>query len=255
MSFNVEHLAPRDSLISRFDPRWKLAAVALAIGAVAALRSAVVLATALALALGLAAVARVPGKWFRTRLGVLLLTLSPFLVLLPLTVDRGGPAAEIVGLRLSADGLVAATELICKTTAIVTLALVVFASAPLHVTLRAARRLGVPALLVQLALLSYRYVFLLLDELNRLRVALRARGFRNRMDRHSYRTVGQAAGTLLVRGAERAERVAQAMRCRGFDGEFRSLDEFRTTGRDVLLFTVIVAAFGGLVAWEYAGTF
>ena len=40
-------------------------------------------------------------------------------------------------------------------------------------------------LLVQLTLLSYRYLFLLADELGRLRIALRVRGYRNRVAAHS----------------------------------------------------------------------
>jgi cobalt/nickel transport system permease protein len=250
MSLAVEHLTPRVSLFARFDARWKLAALVLAAFAAAALRSTMVLAAALALALFIAAVARVPGRWFRLRLGVVLFSLMPFFFLLPLTIDRGGPSKEILGLRLSADGLIVACELTCRTLAIVTLMLVLLASAPLHVTLRAARCLYVPGLLVQLMLLSYRYVFLLLDELNRLRIAVRVRGFRGLANRHSYRTISRVAGTLLVRGAERAERVSQAMRCRGFDGNFRTLDEFQTTWRDVALFTVIVGAFAGLVVWD-----
>lgn len=253
MPATVEHRVSRDSPFARLDARWKLAALVLAAFAVAALRSAVVLAVALGLALSLAAVARVPGRWFRDRVGMLLLSLAPFLVLLPLTVDRGGPSTEVWGLTVSADGLVAAAELIGRTAAIVTLMLVLLASAPLHVTLRAARHFYVPGLLVQLTLLSYRYIFLLLDELNRLRVAVRVRGFRGRANRHSYRTVGRVAGTLLVRGAERAERVAQAMRCRGFDGRFRTLHTFRSAPADVLLFALVVGAAGGLAAWDVWG--
>jgi cobalt/nickel transport system permease protein len=45
---------------------------------------------------------------------------------------------------------------------------------------------------------------------------------------------------LLVRGYERGERVGQAMRCRGFDGRFRSLTAFRTRPADVLAFAVVV---------------
>jgi cobalt/nickel transport system permease protein len=181
----------------------------------------------------------------------LVVTLLPFLIILPLTVDRGGSSFEFIGIRLSLAGVIAAVALICKTMAIVALVLVLLASAPLHVTLRAAQRLYVPSLLVQLTMLSYRYVFLILEELNRIRMAVRVRGFRNRMDRHSYHTIGQVTGTLFVRGAERAERVAQAMRCRGFDGNFRSLDAFRTTGRDVVLFASVVAAAAGLVLCDY----
>jgi len=99
-------------------------------------------------------------------------------------------------------------------------------------------------------MLTYRYIFVLATELARLRIALRVRGYRNRASRHSYRTVGHVGGTLLVRGYERAERVGQAMRCRGFDGRFRSLAEFRTTTADLSFFLVLVGAVAGLLLWE-----
>jgi cobalt/nickel transport system permease protein len=73
------------------------------------------------------------------------------------------------------------------------------------------------------------------------------------MDRHTYRTVGHVVGTLLVRGAERADGVAHAMRCRGFDGRYRSLTAFRTRAADVAFFVGAVAAAVGLVAWDVAG--
>jgi cobalt/nickel transport system permease protein len=109
----------------------------------------------------------------------------------------------------------------------------------------------VPGLLIQLTLLTHRYVFLLMEEFGRLRTALRVRGFRNRADLHSYRTIGQVAGTLLVRSHERSERVAQAMLCRGFDGEFRSLHNFRTTWVDVLAFVGFFGVATGLLAWDW----
>src|SRR5205807_3520409 len=99
---------------------------------------------------------------------------------------------------------------------------------PFSRTMQAAESLGLPRLLARLALMSYRYVFVLADEFARLRTALRVRGFSNRANLHSYRTVGRVTGTLLVRGSARAERVAHAMRCRGFDGRFRALHDFQT---------------------------
>jgi cobalt/nickel transport system permease protein len=128
--------------------------------------------------------------------------------------------------------------------------LVWLTTAPLTDTLKAAHALRVPGVLVQLVLLTYRYLFVLSAELNRLRIALRVRGYRNRANQHSYRTVGHVAGTLLVRGSEQAERVAQAMRCRGFDGQFRSLSEFRTGLGDIVFFLAVIAPVGVLVLWD-----
>jgi cobalt/nickel transport system permease protein len=53
---------------------------------------------------------------------------------------------------------------------------------------------------------------------------------------------------LLVRSHERAERVHQAMLCRGFDGRFRTLTDFRTRAADVLAFLVIAGCAVALAA-------
>src|SRR5262245_16927519 len=114
-------------------------------------------------------------------MGVLLLALLPFLIVVPFTVDSGSSLWEWRFLRVTDVGVWAAVALAMKTVALVTLALTLLATAPLHATLNAAARLGVPRLLVHVTLLTYRYTFVLLDELNRLRIAVRVRGFRNAM--------------------------------------------------------------------------
>jgi cobalt/nickel transport system permease protein len=175
-----------------------------------------------------------------------------FTLPLPFLLDGPGPTWELGPVRVSWHGLSAALFVAGKALTVLTLMLVLLASSPLEDTLKAAHALHVPGLLIQLAVLSYRYIFVLAGELGRLRVALRVRGYRNRANRHSYRTVGHVAGTLLVRGYERAERVGQAMRCRGFAGRFHSLAEFRTTAADVAAFALVVGCAGGLLAWDLA---
>ena len=167
---------------------------------VALLRTPGPAAAALTFALLLALIGQIPGRWYRLRIEMLLLVLLPFLILMPFTVDRGERLWEWRFLSVTDEGLTVAAVLAVKTVALVTLALTLLASAPMHVTLAAARKLGVPKLLVHITLLTYRYIFLLVDELNRLRIALRVRGFRNAMTGHAYRTIGQVTGTLLVRG-------------------------------------------------------
>jgi cobalt/nickel transport system permease protein len=223
------------SPLSRLDPRWKLAGLVLAGAAAVTVRTLPAAAAALAGALLLAVLGRLPPRWLLTRAGAAVLFVALFAAPLLFTY------------RDAAAGAAAAAVLLCKAGAVVTLSLVLLATAPPDATLKAAYALYAPGLLVQLTLLSYRYLFLLADELARLRIALRVRGFRNRATWRSYRTVGGVAGVLLVRGWERAERVGHAMRCRGFDGRFRSLTAFRTTAVDVLAFVLIAA--GAVGVW------
>jgi cobalt/nickel transport system permease protein len=240
-----------DSPLGRLDPRWRLAALAPAALAVAALRSPLAALLALAGALVLAGFARVPPRWFLGRLAPVGLFLALFALPLPFLLGGEGPGWRWGPVAVSEHGLLVGLVLFAKGIAVATLALVLLAAGPLDATLKATRSLRVPGLLVQLALLTWRYVFVLADELRRLRIALRVRGWRNRPTRHAYRTLGHVAGTLLVRGHERAERVGQAMRCRGFDGRFRSLAQFCTRPADVLAFALIVGPAAALYTWDW----
>jgi cobalt/nickel transport system permease protein len=133
-----------------------------------------------------AGLARVPIDWLAMRLAAVALVGICFAV--PLVLFGRPDEAVVVAF---------------KAVALAVLAGVLVVSAPLERTARAAWHLGVPGVVIQVALLAYRYVFLLGDELERLRVALRVRGFRNRPNRHSYYTVAAATGTLLARGRDR----------------------------------------------------
>jgi cobalt/nickel transport system permease protein len=210
-----------------------------------------VAAAALAAALLLALLAHLPLRWFLQRLGAAALFFALFALPLPWLLAGDTPDGTFGPIHLSWRGVEAALLITAKAISLVTLFLTVQATAPLETTFKAAHALRIPGLLVQLSLLTYRYVFVLADELRRLRIALRVRGYRNRASRHSYRTAGHVAGTLLVRGYERAERVGQAMRCRGFDGQFRSLNAFATRPADVAAFLLFAACAAALTVWDW----
>ena len=249
LAFDLPDSPP--SPLRHLDPRWKLAALVPAVGVAAALQT---LAPALLAVLGawlLLALARLPLRWYLGRLALTALLLVLFVGFLPFFPQAHEIPVAIGPLRLSPRGLELALLLALKTITVLTLVLVLWATAPWEVTLKAAHALRVPGLLVQLVALTYRYLFLLVEEVGRLRIALRVRGYHNRANLHSYRTVGHIAGTLLVRSSERAERVGQAMRCRGFDGRFRALADLRTRTADVLAFVAIVAVAAGVLAWDF----
>ena len=152
-------------------------------------------------ALVLALLARLEPRWVGERLGTLLLVLIPLTLPLPFLLVDPVPWWSWGPLTFSHRGLIAALVLLIRASVLVALTLVLLATASLETLLKASHALGVPGVLTHIALLTFRYLFVVADELARLRRALRVRGFRNRADRHSYHTVGQVAGTLL--GARR----------------------------------------------------
>jgi cobalt/nickel transport system permease protein len=194
--------------------------------------------------------ARLPIRWLLWRLGSVAVVLVFFVAWLPFVHPGGEVRWQLGALAVSPSGVQLAALLLLKALIIVALLLTLLASAPIQETCAAAHRLGVPGFLVHLVLLTYRFLFLAADELARLRIALRVRGFRNGANLHSYRTVGQVAGTLLVRSHDRAERVGQAMRCRGFDGIYRTLDSWRTRPIDCVAFAFIVGGAVAIGVWD-----
>jgi cobalt/nickel transport system permease protein len=252
MTLPFEPLPTFDSPWNRIDPRWKLAGAILAVATIIFLRTLPAAGLALTGAMLLATAGRLPFAWFMKRIGALAVFLLLFTVWLPFMSPDNGPSWEWGWGHFSFHGLELAAVFWCKGIAIVSLVLLALATTPFHTLFQAARALGIPAILVHVALLTHRYVFYLVHEFSRLRTALRVRGFRNRATLHSYRTIGHVAGTLLVRSSEQAVRVGQAMRCRGFDGRLRSLVEFRTTAMDIGIFLLMVGFATGVLVWDIA---
>jgi len=239
-----------DSPLARWDPRWKLAGVLVLAAGTAALRHPGPAAAALAAGVALTRLGRIPARRVAARLALLAPAVVPFLIILPFTLDPAGPGWDVGPVRVSAAGVRAGAGVALRCLAIGCCALVLTGTAPLPRTLAAAHALRLPGAVAQVAQLAYRYAFLLFDEARRVRVAVRVRGFRPRTDAHTYRTLGRVAGAILVRGGDRAEQVAAAMRARGFDGTYRTLIPFRTTPADVVAFVLVTAGTAGLLGWD-----
>jgi cobalt/nickel transport system permease protein len=86
---------------------------------------------------------------------------------------------------------------------------------PFSETLYVLRRCRFPGLLITILALMYRYLFVLIDETERMHRARASRTFT--ADRsHLWRIRSSIIGQLFVRSTERAERIYSAMRARGW---------------------------------------
>lgn len=161
---------------------------------------------------------------FVLRLGAVMAFLVPGFLLIPLTAP--GPSVEWLGLSLSLHGLQLSLLLALRALSVVALTMALLQSTPPPVLLRAAEQLRCPPVLVQVALLAYRYLFSLRQELSRMRSALQTRAFADRPSWSSYQVLARMVGITLIRSLERTERIRQAMYCRGYRGRMVSLDPF-----------------------------
>ena len=77
------------------------------------------------------------------------------------------------------------------------------------------RRLRVPGVLITTLALMHRYLFVLVEESERMRRARASRSF-NRRRRKRWQVLGGVVGQLFLRASERAERIYDAMCARGW---------------------------------------
>lgn len=241
-----EHPIPASPL-ARWDTRWKLAAMLVAAFVLVAVQSPVLAGIGWLLTLTLAGVGRVPLRAITGRVALVLVAVLPVLLVVPLSGAATDPGWKLGPLFLSQPGLWAALAVTFRALGIGTLALVLMRTSTLPRLLSAANALFIPGVLIQITALAYRYTFLLASEARRMQIALRTRGFRPQTNTHTYATMGSAIGGVLVRGSDRAEAVSAAMRCRGFDGNYHSLDEFQSHTADRVGFLLLVLLSAGLL--------
>jgi len=239
------------SPIAALDPRTRIVAAVVWAFVVVSFASLTVLVAAVGTALVTARLAALPGRETARKV----LTMDGFvvalLVLLPFTTP-GTPIAELGPFAASAKGLHLAVAIALKANAILLMLLALVGTLEPPALGHALARLRVPAALVQLLLFTVRYIAVLAEEAARLRTAMRARAFTPATNRHTLTTYGYLVGMLLVRAAERAERVLEAMKCRGFDGRWPVLDRPRLARADALAALAGVAVVTLLIIAETA---
>lgn len=126
------------------------------------------------------------------------------------------------GLAWVPGGVAQATELVARAMAATFCLMFVVMTTPMADLFGGMRRLAVPAELVELALLTYRFVFLIADEAAAMTAAQRARlGHSSR--RRWLRSTAMVIANLLPRALARARRMETGLAARGWQGEMRVL--------------------------------
>jgi cobalt/nickel transport system permease protein len=233
MKAEIEHYARQDSLIHRWDARWKLASLIIIIFTMAAVRRTEVALASLIISAALLMLCRLPFSLVMRRMWTLHIFLVPCFIILPFTTS--GNPVSIGPVSISMDGTVFALTLYFRALAIVLASIALLYSTSMSLLLRAAERLYAPRVLIQVTLLTYRYIFTLANELTTMRWALATRGFHSRMDWRTYRTLANMVGMTLVRSLERTDRIYRAMQCRGYNGSMKTLHQFATRPSDYLI--------------------
>jgi cobalt/nickel transport system permease protein len=227
--------------VHRRDPRAKvLGFLAITVVGVTASVSTWPIWVACAAVLGvIAMVARVGPRvvWRRARL------ILPLVLLVGLFVPfvRGGETVDVGPFALSVEGLETFAAVSAKATIGIVSAVLLGATTTFPSVLAALESMRVPRTFVLIAAFTYRYLFVILEEVERMRAALAARAYRPTHLLQA-KPVGRVATALFLRTYARGERVYLAMVSRGYDGTMRRLDPLRFARPDAVFLALLVLA-------------
>ena len=211
----------RESVIHRWSPRLKLVSLLVLMFAFATVRQPILIPWMLGLAAGLYLLSGLPLAFLGERLSYPGLFVLALVVLLPLTVGD-----TVLGqwgwLTLRQEGLEATLLIVGRFLSILTLGFILLGTTPFLTLLQAMRSLGLPTILADMTLLSYRYLFEIAAMLATMQQAMGLRGFGQgrqrwlRVNSQALQQLAMLAGNLLIRSYEQSERVYKAMRLRGY---------------------------------------
>ena len=245
-----EPFAIGNSIIHQLDPRIRVGFTFLYAFVIALSYRFTVLIAALVLSAMLGLIAQISIKEVSKRLLAVNTLIFLLWLILPFTF-HGEILARIGSLSIYRPGVILAAQITLKSNAILLAFIALMATMPFATLGHALHRLRVPEKMVHLLLMTYRYIFVIEHEFQRLLRAAKIRGFRPGTNVNTYRTFAYVIGMLFVRSAARAERVHQAMLCRGFRGRFYSLQEYQI-GKAGWLFSIIMTVLiVGLIVMEF----
>ncbi len=242
-----------DTPVHRLDPRLRIVAALVFCLGTATLRSAAPASAAGLVAASLALLARLPPERLIRRLLRFNVFMGMVCIMAPLSAIAATDPSATGHFASPQSALAWAGLLALKANAIVIAIAALLGTVEPFALGYAFRQLHVPAKLVHLYIFTVRH----LDHLYRQHVhllrAMKVRAFRPRMDLHTYRSYAYLVGVMLVRSLERSERVLDAMRCRGYTGDFHSLRQFAPQRGDTVFATAFLAAMGLLALYAWMG--
>ena len=223
----AEETARAPGFLQRLDARVKLVGILVLIFAAVALHRLSVLAALLAGCVLLSIASRVPLGVLATSIWIAVLAFTGVIAVPALFLTSGDPSFRLPLLHwaVTHQGLRSASFLVLRAETAATLAALLILCTPGAQLLRALRWFRLPAVVVTIAGMTYRYLFLFVQTAQEMFEAREARliGVLEPADRR--RLAAASAGLLLGKSLQLSGEVHLAMQARGFRGDIRLLDD------------------------------
>ncbi len=249
---SVERYALQRGFLQERDPRYKSCASISLLIAMVLCNNAAVLLSLYAIIVLLVPFSNIRIGFFLKRT-LLFVPIFSFVIVVPAIFDAVSPGTvvaswHVFGLKLSVtrQGIDAAGIFCMRVLDCVSMSVLLVLTTRQHVLLKVLRIFKVPQLFVMTIGMSYRYIFLFLDIIQKMFIGIKSRvGFVSSSTEGRRIATAHMAG-LWLRSYRLHTAVYDAMISRGYNGEAYVLDEFRSTIADkimlILSFIILIGA-------------
>lgn len=244
-----EKFAKGESFIHRLDPVIRIAAATVLSICTAVCDDLGVIWIYVTIALFIIIMARLDIRSVMGRIKAALIVVLMMWLFIPTTFG-GEILYQYAFIKISSQGVILCTKISIKSITILLVFISLIATMTVASFGHGLHRLHLPDKMVFLLLMTYRYIFVIEQEYKRLLRAAKFRGFRPGTNIHSYKTHAYLAGMLFVRASLRANRVYQAMICRGFNRQFHTLDIYPPMRSNFIFLLLVVSISAGATIFE-----
>jgi cobalt ECF transporter T component CbiQ len=237
----AEQTAREQGLLQELDPRLKILSTLLVLLAVGLSRSLPVILGLYFLALGLAFFSKIPLGFFIKRVWLLIPFFTGVIALPALFITPGPVLVRLpLGLVVTQTGLSTAAFLLLRVGTSVSVAALLVLTTLWNSVLKALGVLRVPAVIILILGMTYRYIHLLLHLTNDMFLSRKSRLLRRMNGPEERRLIAATSGTLLNKSLQVSSEVYLAMQSRGFRNYPRTLDTFKMRRIDWLAGVVVI---------------
>ena len=257
-TFFSEAYSRRKGLLQSLDPRIKLVSILTVIVATSLIRDLRLLIFVYALTLLFSYLSKIDVMFFIKRVWLFIPIFSGiiaipmiFNIFLPgdplIRLAYLGPGSHLgpfslpESIYITRQGVNAAVIFTMRVATCVSSTVLLFLTTPQQMLFKSFRSIGVPKIYVFTLGMTYRYIFVLTNLVRDMYIAKKARTIKSRSIFEEQKWVGGRIGYALIRSLGMSEEVYKAMKSKGYNGDVKTMQEFKMRIRDYISGTMVIS--------------
>jgi len=251
-----ERFSSINGFIQKIDPRVKIISFTAFILVAIVARNIIPLMILIFMTFILSTASKIPLKFFMIRTSLVPIFVA--MIASPLLFTTPGDSIFVMNyyeysISITIEGLYKALQFILRVWACANSLILLVLTTSFSSLVHAIERFKVPKVFTMMILITYRFIFLLINEAHRMVLAKESRIVKRESRLRAMKSLSNMMGILFIRSYERGERVYLAMIARGYKGSIRTLSKMGIKSGDLVFVFTIVAICALILSVEYPG--